>query len=251
MNAFGGGSFRRSTQLISTLLSRAFLAAALIHSVGCGGAKTETPAAGNAAPADTATIKKYDADGLPNVGDSLPPLEQGNLEISPPEGWIVLPYNKNYVCVFAEKSGGKLPRIAVKANDKIIDAFDKVTEENVAAYSAALKIEGKEIIEPAKPIILGDNAYARFVKDAAYKNERAEVQVLMTQHLGRTYLIELQVDAGGLKKFRDQAYAVAANLKFVDKTSSTPDTKPQAETPAPVVPELTTPATVDPPAKSE
>jgi hypothetical protein len=73
------------------------------------------------------------------------------------------------------------------------------------------------------------------------------VQVLSTVREGRTYTIELRVrDVEDLKKYRDQAYAVAAGLKFAADAKPF-DFKPQIE-PAETPPADARPAESPPPA---
>jgi hypothetical protein len=63
-------------------------------------------------------------------------------------------------------------------------------------------------------MVIGKNAFARYVKGAKINNLPAEVQVLSTVRGGRGYNVELRVRPEELKKYRDEAYAVAAALEF-------------------------------------
>jgi hypothetical protein len=201
---------------------------------GCGGSAPEGDATSPSTDSSSSTgAKKYEKGALPAVGEYLPPLDVARVEVAPPKTWRILPNNRNYVCAFAKEAGGGLPRIIVKAEDATFESFPSVTAENVADFATAVEATVQDVVEKPKPLILGENAFARFVKEAAFKNAKAEVQVLMTQHAERLYTIELQVIAGAITVDRDQAYAVAANMKFLEQPGQTPDPAPQpAEDPA-------------------
>jgi hypothetical protein len=148
-----------------------------------------------------------------------------------------------YVCAFTKEKGVQLPAIVVKVADPPVDDFDDVTTDNVAEFTTALRKHfksekgGRKLIEQPVPLVLGQNAFARYVKEASINNLPAEVQVLGTVRGGRFYTVELRLRPKEILKFRDDGYAVGAGLKFGGSSApavpSTPpiDAPPPADTP--------------------
>ena len=170
-------------------------------------------------------IKRRPADSLPAVDDFLPPLDGGKVEVAPPKGWNVLSRKANYLANFTKGKASELPRISITVGDPP-EGLGDVIEENAAEFASAmtkrLKAEKKtNIAEPPKPIILGDAVWSRHVRNPLNAGEPIAIQTLQTIRGGRLYTVDLMVDvksqedyAAGLQKERDQAYAVAANMKW-------------------------------------
>jgi hypothetical protein len=217
------------------LLMRTLLVSLLVLSLlGCGGSTdSNSQADGTAADATTpGTLKRVDASDLPPLDDYLPPLDEGRVAVAPPAGWHRMPKTATYLCSFTQDRGGRLPAIVVKVSDPTVEGFEHVTEENVAEFAEALQATLNKPIEDARPLVLGTNAFARYVKAARVKNVSAEVQVLATIQNGRMYTVELQVIAKAILAHRDQGYAVGAGLKFEDAASGSPEAaEAAAETP--------------------
>src|SRR5687767_12488560 len=59
-----------------------------------------------AAKDQPSSIKSYDAADLPKVADPLPTfLDEGRVEVSPPEGWRVLQRDRKYLARFVKNRG--------------------------------------------------------------------------------------------------------------------------------------------------
>jgi hypothetical protein len=198
----------------------------------CRRGSTEPPPSPNTDP-----IKRVASESLPPLGDPYPPLDGGRVELAPPQGWHRLPRQPQYLASFSEKEGARLPAIVVRVNEPPpeVKDFENVAEENVEAFSEALRATVDDPIEDTLPMMIGRNAYARYVKAARVRNLPAEVQVLTTVQRGRMYTIELQVVSEGILPHRDYAYAVAADMKFVREPSALPPES--AEAPPPVEPD--------------
>jgi hypothetical protein len=186
--------------------------------VGCGGGSDAPPPQ---VDSEVLEVKKVPASSLPALGSYLPVLDEGRVEVAPPKGWTPKSRREDYLCAFGQERGASVPAIVVKVSPVAIDGFEDVAEENVADFAAALQAEldPKHLAEPARPMIIGDHAFARYVKKAAIENLPAEVQMLETVHAGRAYTIELRVRSKDLTKHRDAAYAVAAGIKFRQSTA--------------------------------
>jgi hypothetical protein len=200
--------------------------------VGCGGsANTSSEGRGGGGSAADLSVKRVDAAELPKLDEYLPPLDEGRIEVAPPAGWNRMAKTASYLCSFTEAKGGRLPAIVVKVSEPTVEGFDNVNEENVAEFTQALQATLKEPLEDAVPMVIGSNAFARYVKAARVKNAAAEVQVLATIQNGRMYTVELQVIAKAILAHRDHAYAVGAGLKFPQAVESTPEPKAEEATP--------------------
>lgn len=185
---------------------------------GCGGSNTPENQPGDNPPAATDLgLKRVDAAKLPALAGHL---NVGELEVAPPEGWLPKSRGKEYLAAFVEEKGAQIPSIVVK-EVPVLDEFEQVDEENVVEFAKALQAElsksiGKQLLEPARPMMIGEHAFARYVRGATISDRPAEVQVLTTIRHGHMYQVELRVRPDQIKKYRDQAYAVGAGLKFVD-----------------------------------
>lgn len=211
--------------LMAMRCHRPCLAAAIVSLAlaGCGGAsKVEAPP--EAAPV-AEEIKRRSADEMPAIDGYLPPLDDGRVEIAPPAGWKVLSRRPNYLANFTKGKASELPRISITVGEPP-EGLDDVTEENAAEFARAiakrLKSEKKtSIAEPPKPIILGDVVWSRHVRNPLNAGDPVAIQTLQTIRGGRLYTIDLMINvpspenyAAALQIERDQAYAVAANMKW-------------------------------------
>lgn len=176
-----------------------------------------------------------DADLQSMIGDYMPPLEGGSLEIAAPRGWEWSRAGADYLVGFHEKGSSlnNLPRILVSVEDSpypgITDIDDTNIKDLVAQVSKSLA--GKELKEAVAPVTLGKKNCARFVDFAKKGNAVVARQTLKTVAGGRLYTIRLDVHAPQFSKFERAAYAVAASMKFSGATASSAPT-PVEEPPA-------------------
>jgi hypothetical protein len=215
---------------------------------GCGGGAQPKGEATSQAAASS--IKRRPADSLPAVGDYLPPMDEGRIEIAPPAKWNAMPRDARYLARFVHGKASELPRITIEAWDTPLTEINELTEANAQTLAAELvkqlRKDKKTVPEPPKPIVLGDTLFLRHVRRARLPSgDHVVVQALETVRSGRLYSIELiaNIDApraeeyeASLTKWRDAGYAVAANLKFGGSTA------PPAEGPAESTPPAERPA---------
>ncbi len=174
-------------------------------------------------------LKSYTLDQLPAVreNEALERLNGGYITVAPPGEWQTGSKQPKMVCRFYMTDKEGLPRIIVRS-DATAGEIKDVTADNVVAYAeevaSALEAEKNKLQENLRPLVLGDNAWVRYVKKASYRNQKVDLQVLQTVRDGRTYYVDLQVLAGELTETekRDAAYAVAATIKFLDPASGPP-----------------------------
>lgn len=180
---------------------------------GCG--------AGDPSAEQGTAIKTYERDKLPKTTQELPPLDQGRVEIPTPEGWQWRSQEKGLLARFHLKGRSGIPQILIKIDSEFTPEIDEVTAENVKDYAesvqAQLDKQQAKYVESAKPLILGDNAWARYVIPGKLPGKQVatiERQILKTTRGGRNYLVELQVPIKELLKYRDASYAIAAGMSF-------------------------------------
>lgn len=217
----------------SVSLARCCIAVCLVSilGVGCGG----KPGTGDKTTSDSPAIKKVSAAKLPELDDYLPPLDDGKIQLAPPKGWKVLPRDNKYLTRIVLSDPIGLPRILVTVEESMLEGIDTATADNVVEFASATATSLKErkaaTLEAAKPMIIGDNAFVRYVlKSKLGKTTAIERQMLQTVAGGRLYTVDLQVAEGEIPKHRDVAYAMAAGLKFTD--GATAAKPPEGEPPA-------------------
>ncbi len=218
-------------------------AIALLALTGCGTSadRAQTP---TVAPAEEG-IKRRLAEDLPAVGEHLPPLDGGRIELAGPEGWIQLPVTSKQLAAFAPDKARAYPRIQVTADDSPLPVLGDLTEENadqfVTVWDEPYRKKQKFLPEPARPILLGGTPYIRQVRKVSINKRQLVLQWLATVQNGRMYTVELfcEVDpanpadyATPLKAARDYAYAVAAHLAPIGTASETPTTPTNDAVPA-------------------
>jgi hypothetical protein len=203
---------------------------------GCGGGATPTseePVDPVADVADTGGLKSVAAATLPPLGNPLPPnLDGGRVsDLAPPKDWFPLPRDSAHVARFVmnKSNPNDLPRILVTATDADIFTQD-VTADNVTEFAEVLHadLDESKLLETPKPLLIGDNAYARYVGKASKGARLVARQVLETVYDGRRYTITLETFDARLLEHRDLAYAVAAAIRFGAPPSTPVPAAPEA-----------------------
>jgi len=211
----------------------------LLALAGCGGGGADVAGTGDAEAetAAEAAIKRRAADSLPAIGEYLPPLDDGRIEVAPPEGWNVLSRKDKYLANFTKGKANEFPRISVTVAEAPPGADDYSEDnafESAAATNKRHRAEAKKsIVEPAKPLVLGEHVWLRHVRNPRFSGEPIAIQSLQTIYGGRQYTVELIVDvkspeeyAADLQKVRDLGYTVAAHVKFLKPGSNAPTLAP-------------------------
>ena len=111
----------------------------------------------------------------------------------------------------------------MKAEDAPEGAPQNATVEGAKEYAQWVdqwlkkQIGDEKLIEQVAPLILGENAFGRYVRAGTYKSPAdAERMTLVTTVDGRVYIIETIVFKGALVKNRkmvEDGYAVGASLR--------------------------------------
>jgi hypothetical protein len=212
--------------------SRLFVVWGLCLLAGCGGeAGSGGAASGGAASgsaggsgAADAGVKQYAAASLPKAVQELPALDGGRIELPTPDGWSYASQSKGLITRFHLKGRTGIPQIIVKVEESA-SGIASVTSQNIGEYANQVQaeldalVQQKKItlLEPARPLVLGDQPWARYVMTGKLPGKdlaTIERQILRTTQGGRTYTIDLQVKSNDLGTHRDHAYAIAAGAKF-------------------------------------
>jgi hypothetical protein len=226
---------------LSSLMTLCFVGLIL----GCGGNDSDSSADAPEEQFTESGLKWRPAESLPSVDEHVSG-DEGRIEIAGPEGWQRLGDNPKYVARFAEQEGSQPPWITVLADSSPLPILGDLKEEAAGGKPEAIekyrevlegelkKLPNPRIQEPCKPLMLGETVFLRHVRLRSGAGVPLVVQSLQTVQGGRLYTVELTCKIEGdnpsdyapsLTTYRDAAYAVAANLRFVNR-------EPPAETPA-------------------
>src|SRR4029450_11720072 len=104
---------------------------------GCGGGTSDKGSqAAGASDAAEGGIRERSAEDLPAVSANFPPLDDGKVESTGPEGWIQLPGISRELVAFAPAKDKAYPRISVTAADSPLPVLGDLTRENVEQFAA-------------------------------------------------------------------------------------------------------------------
>ncbi|MBN2023880.1 MAG: hypothetical protein JW809_13945 [Pirellulales bacterium] len=161
----------------------------------------------------------------PKLGDYLPPLDQGRLEVAPPAGWYVPPRSAKYIARFTVSRTESYPSILITAAS--YEEIADVTDENVDEFrneieGRLLEEEGDSDAQDAASTVetiragpfLGVAYRKRAKTTADLKTIALERIVLETVVEGRKYVVELRTEAGTARQYRPHLLAVAGGMKF-------------------------------------
>jgi hypothetical protein len=206
---------------------------------GCGGG-----GGGPATPDASAPAVKSVAANRLEWGDPLPPLDDGRVILSAPKDWAVLPRRRGYLTQFYRDKTQqvRVPRIWVTVEESTLPEIRTVDADNLEQFAQLvaqrLKDNGTKLVEPVRPMMIGDTPCARYVLLTTFSStERGQTQKLTAERQilevlagGRLYTIDLHVPPRKMLDYRDAGYAVAASMSFPKLND------PAAEAPAADVP---------------
>jgi hypothetical protein len=217
-----------------TLIRRRLLVFVIL-AAGCGTTEQpRKPSAGTASPADA--VLRIDVATLPPVGDPLPPLDGGRLQLAGPRGWVLPPRDKQWLVRFQTQPDVAYPSILVTGKDAI--GIESLTAKNVrdfadrtqSALDDELRPQKQRLLKPVAPLRIGDRYWIEYARGAQAGGTRLERLFLVTVVAGREYTIELRTYVGSLAKRRPEALAVAAKMKVL---TANPPAEAGAPAPAP------------------
>jgi|GEM_PF-844341 len=104
----------------------------LVGAIGC-----QKPAAQG--DPKTTDVPRLVSGRLPELGDYLPPLDEGRLELAPPKDWAVAPRSNRYIVRFQADTNSTYPSVLVVGSTS--ERFKAVTAENLEAFAKAVAAE--------------------------------------------------------------------------------------------------------------
>jgi hypothetical protein len=176
---------------------------------GSAGKKKTSGDAGKISPADLQV----------KIGEYMPPLAGGKLEIAAPQGWDWARPGSDHLVGFVPSGAqlSNLPRILVSMEDAaLIGMFEDAAESNQREFVQLVSdsMAGEKLSEPVRAVTIGEHVFAQFTTFARRQNAVVAQQHLKTVVGGQSYTIRLDVYERQLLKYRDAAYAVAGSMKF-------------------------------------
>jgi hypothetical protein len=160
------------------------------------------------------------------VGDYMPPLDGGNLEIAAPQGWTWGRPGGDYLTGFHPDGStmNNLPRILVAVEPSPLPGVSTVAESQLDQLVDAVNtsLEGQELKAPVEPVVFGQNVCVRYGQLARRKNAIVARQIIKTVGGGRLYTVTLESYDRQFATNRPAAYAVAAGMKFPQAADTGP-----------------------------
>lgn len=173
---------------------------------GCGGSSKSDSQAG---------VTKVERSELVGVGDYLPPMDGGRVEMAPPEGWTMAPRGSKFLARFIPDADTDYPTILVTADDG--DGVTNATSENLKKLAAEVK--AAESVKQAKPITIGDKfhgvLYRKVNREKDSVNKVIDRLMVATVVDGRRYTVELRARSEASQRENQKyLFSVAYGLRF-------------------------------------
>ena len=244
MNA-GETDWRLIVSKTQQLLSVAVIVA---FTVGCSSEKSGGD--GGSGGDKKARIPVVKADKLPPLGGYMgTKLDDGKLEVAPPDDWRFGARNsKLYLVKFDADAKSMFPAITVTARDSSA-SFRSVGKENIRAFAEYITKDATErkvsgVKTGVAAVVIGDKFCVTYTRAMIINKNKCDVQVIEVLNGDRIYSVNLRMlqdlDDDKYAPIRDRAYAVVAGLKFAateapadvpaaNADGDTPDEEPAAE----------------------
>ena len=204
---------------------------------GCPGAGTTGGSAGRSGAGAGGSGSADDPAG--KIGEYMPPLDGGKLEVAAPKGWDWANPGGDVLVAFKPKDAelNSLPRVLLSVAESDSVGIDDVTPDNVEAFARQLSdsLPEPKPKEPVRAVNLGEHHFARYVTFGKRRNQVVAQQTLMTVVGGRVYTLRLEVYQHQFDKYQAALSTVAASMKFagdVAADAAAPAEEPPAAEPA-------------------
>jgi len=186
----------------------------LVLLAGCGAPSDQGSAETRPGTTSAGAAKERD---LPKLGDYLPPLDKGRIELAPPEGWYVPPASSKYVVRVQKSRTSMYPSVIVTAEDYRGEGIFNVSSENVGKFAeqiaAALKKDRSAVKRFERGNFVGV-AHAKRGKVTTPVTKIIEMLRLETVVAGRKYRIELRSEDRSLQRDQPYLFAVVDGIRF-------------------------------------
>lgn len=187
------------------------VSAVILASNGCG-----RPSQGGGDQASQ--VPRLDTGQLPPLGDVLPPLDGGRLELSPPQEWVVSPRSTQYIVRFQADQGNPYPSVLVTAKD--CPQVKSLTSDSLPLFArlVASELESAGVKTTVKPGRIGDHLGVMYTRRARVKDalggivERVFFDTVVN---GRRYQFELRCPPETVGLAEPYLLAVVKGAKLV------------------------------------
>lgn len=188
------------------------LAGVLIGFAGCSGGGSAGPPQGGAAGAKT------DSDFASKIGDYMPPLDGGRLEIAVPKGWDWANPGGSALVAFKPKDAeiNDLPRVLLSVADCEFPGIDDVTAQNTADFVQQLtaSVAEQKPKDPVRAVTINGRPFARYQLLAKRRNQVVVQRILTTVAASRIYTLRLEVYQPELDSAESALDVIAASMRF-------------------------------------
>jgi hypothetical protein len=188
------------------------LAGLVLVTAGCsgGGPAGKTGAGGGTEKASDALASK--------IGDYMPPLDGGRLEIAAPKGWDWANPGGGVLVAFKPKDAeiNALPRVLLSVADSDFAGIDDVTASNVDDFvrQVAASIADQKPKESARAHTVNGRQFARYLVLGKRRNQVVAQQFLTTVAGSRVYTLRLEAYQPQFDDSKSMLEAIAASMKF-------------------------------------
>ncbi len=197
--------------------STRFYAAAILAlgMAGCGVPEGGEPLPSRAGPA---SVQNISTRNLPKLGMPMTPLDEGRVEISPPESWHVPPRRAKWLVRFQAEPGSPYPVIFLTVADA--ESLPDVMLDNLDAFAAQVRKQfqadphRQRLAAGVRPIVVGDFQGVLYQRWGKVDGRIMERRMLETVVNGRRYTFELRSREGLAEEAMPYLYAVAAGTRF-------------------------------------
>ncbi len=206
--------------------------------LGCG-ADSSSPssaASQSASAGGPAPLQVISTQGLPELGDYLPPLDDDRIEVAGPKGWDVPSRSSRYLVWFRRSAKASYPCVIITAKDHPGEDVFTVSEENAGKFAdqtAAALDKDRSAVRPVRIGRFVGASYWKRGKEPKSVSKIIELLYLDTVVAGRKYSIHLRSREGDLEQDQPYLFAVADGIRFLEAESR----EGQTEAPRPQMPQ--------------
>ena len=165
-------------------------------------------------------LQIVNVDQLPGLDDSIGPLDDGHIKISPPKGWYPLSRSRKWIVHLKMSRVMNYPRIGVTAED--YENVFNVSEANAGEFAEQIATtlgrsgQAAKLAGPVGPIKIGRFVGITYQRRAKVGKNYVDRLFVETVVAGRKYAIELWALRGTLKRYRPYLMATAAGIEFLE-----------------------------------
>jgi hypothetical protein len=210
--------------------TRLLMLGVAIFVVGCSGTgpadKSGSSGSRGAAAGDGLTDK---------IGEYMPPLDRGRLEIAAPKGWNWANPGGGVLVAFkpADAELNALPRVLLSVEDSPFPGIDDVTAANVETFVGLVAdaLADTKPKEPVRATTLGGQPFARYLLLGKRRGQVVVQQIVKTVVGGRAYTLQLEVYQPQFERHKIALSVIAASMKFPARDGETATDPPDSAPP--------------------